>query len=142
MKTTAEKSAAAMWEGDAAAKWLGMEIVSVSEGAATLAMDIAPHHLNGHAMLHGGITFALADTAFAYACNSRNQATVAQQNSITYLAPGRLGDRVTATAREVSLTGRSGIYDVTVKTQTGVVIAEFRGNSRAINGQLFEEDKA
>ncbi|MBU2981318.1 hydroxyphenylacetyl-CoA thioesterase PaaI [Lentibacter algarum] len=139
MKSIAERSAEAMWEGDEASKWLGFEIASVSEGAATLEMTVEKHHCNGHGMCHGGITFALADSAFAFACNSRNQATVAQQNAITYLAPGALGDRLTATAREVSLTGRSGIYDVTVSTGAGTVIAEFRGHSRAIKGQLFED---
>ncbi len=135
----AKRSADAMWADDHAAKWLGLEIVDISEGHATLAMTVEPHHANGHAICHGGITFALADTAFAYACNSRNQRTVAQSNTITYIAPGRVGDRLTATAREVSLTGRSGIYDVTVTTQNGTVIAEFRGNSRAIKGQLYDE---
>ncbi len=142
MKSIAEQSAAAMWAGDEASKWMGFEITSITEGAATLEMTVAKHHCNGHGMCHGGITFALADSAFAFACNSRNQATVAQHNSITYLAPGKLGDRLTATAREVSLTGRSGIYDVKVTTQAGVTIAEFRGHSRAIKGKLFEEEKA
>ena len=81
----------------------------------------------------------LADSAFAFACNSRNQSTVAQSNSITFTAPGKLGDRLIARATEVSLTGRSGIYDVTVENQTGQMIAAFRGLSRAIKGQLFDE---
>lgn len=135
----AEKSAKGMWEGDNAARWFGMEIVSVGEGRAVLEMTVEPHHANGHAICHGGVTFSLADTAFAYACNSRNQATVAQHNIISYLAPGRLGDRLRAEATELSLTGRSGIYDVKVTNQTGTVIAEFRGISRAIKGQLFDE---
>lgn len=135
----AEKSAKGMWEGDNAARWFGMEIVSVGEGRAVLEMTVQPHHANGHAICHGGVTFSLADTAFAYACNSRNQATVAQHNIISYLAPGRLGDRLRAEAAELSLTGRSGIYDVKVTNQTGTVIAEFRGISRAIKGQLFDE---
>jgi len=133
----AKKAATAMWDSDRASKFLGFEIASVSEGQATLTMTVAPDHCNGHGMCHGGITFALADSAFAFACNSRNQSTVAQQNTITYLAPGQLGDRLTATAREVALKGRSGIYDVTVTNQSGTIIAEFRGNSRAIKGQLF-----
>ncbi len=141
MKSTAERSAAAMWENDHASKALGFEIINVSEGKATLAMTVAKDHCNGHGMCHGGITFALADSAFAFACNSRNQATVAQQNSITYLAPAQRGDRLTAEANEVALKGRTGIYDITVSNQTGTVIAEFRGNSRAIKGTLFEEDK-
>jgi acyl-CoA thioesterase len=86
------------------------------------------------------VIFSLADSAFAFACNSRNQVTVAQHNTINFIAPGHLGDRLVATAREVSLTGRSGIYDATVKNQDGKVIAEFRGMSRAIRGQLFEEN--
>ncbi|MEZ5714990.1 MAG: hydroxyphenylacetyl-CoA thioesterase PaaI [Paracoccaceae bacterium] len=135
----AEKSRDGMWEGDNAARWFGMEVTHVAEGRATLEMTVEPHHANGHGICHGGVTFALADTAFAYACNSRNQSTVAQHNFISYLAPGRLGDRLRAEAVEVSLTGRSGIYDVRVTTQTGTVIAEFRGISRAIPGQLFDE---
>ncbi|TBX21541.1 hydroxyphenylacetyl-CoA thioesterase PaaI [Nioella sediminis] len=138
-ETRAQKSAEAMWADDNASPWFGMEIVEVSEGRATLALTVESHHANGHGICHGGVTFSLADSAFAFACNSRNQSTVAQTNTITYVAPGRVGDRLTATAREISLTGRSGIYDVTVTNQNGTVIAEFRGNSRAIKGQLFEE---
>lgn len=136
----AQHSAKAMWSGDHASKWFGMDIKNVDEGTATLTLKVERHHCNGHGICHGGVTFALADSAFAFACNSRNQATVAQTNAITYIAPAQLGDTLTATAREVSLTGRSGIYDVTVTTQDGKVVAEFRGGSRAIRGQLFEED--
>lgn len=138
-KERAEKSSAAMWSSDNASKWAGMEIAEVDAGRAVLQLMVEAHHCNGHGICHGGVTFMLADSAFAFACNSRNQATVAQSNSITYTAPGRLGDRLTADAREVSLTGRSGIYDVTVKNQDDLVIAEFRGLSRAIKGHLFEE---
>ena len=138
-KDRAEKSAAAMWAGDAASQGLGMRIVDVDEGRATLALKVKPEHCNGHGMCHGGITFSLADSAFAFACNSRNQSTVAQHNSITYTAPGALGDVLTATATEVSLTGRSGIYDVQVTNQDKQLIATFRGLSRAIKGRLFEE---
>lgn len=136
----AKRSAAAMWEEDHAARWAGMQIDHVDEGRAVLSLTVEKQHCNGHSICHGGVTFMLADTAFAYACNSRNQATVAQHNLISFLAPGRLGDRLTATATEISQTGRSGIYDVRVTTQTGQVIAEFRGISRAIKGQLFDED--
>jgi acyl-CoA thioesterase len=129
-----------MWEEDHAARWAGMQIDHVDEGRAVLSLTVEKQHCNGHSICHGGVTFMLADTAFAYACNSRNQATVAQHNLISFLAPGRLGDRLTATATEISQTGRSGIYDVRVSTQTGQVIAEFRGISRAIKGQLFDED--
>jgi acyl-CoA thioesterase len=138
-KERAEKSSAAMWSSDNASKWAGMEIAEVDAGRAVLQLTVEAHHCNGHGICHGGVTFMLADSAFAFACNSRNQATVAQSNSITYTAPGRLGDRLAADAREVSLTGRSGIYDVTVKNQDDLVIAEFRGLSRAIKGHLFEE---
>jgi acyl-CoA thioesterase len=128
-----------MWKGDAASQSLGMAIAEVDEGTATLKMTVQPQHANGHDLCHGGITFALADSAFAFACNSRNQSTVAQHNVISYLAPGRVGDVLTATAREVSLNGRNGIYDVTVTNQDGTRIAEFRGFSRAITGRLFDE---
>lgn len=138
-KERATRSAAAMWEPDQASKWVGMSLDDVDEGTATLSLKVEPHHCNGHGICHGGITFTLADSAFAFACNSRNQNTVAQSNSITYVAPGQSGDTLTARAREVSMTGRSGIYDVTVTNQTGKVIAEFRGLSRMIKGQLFPE---
>jgi len=138
-KQRAEKSAAAMWAGDQASKWAGMEITQMDEGTAVLQLTVAQHHCNGHGICHGGVTFMLADSSFAFACNSRNQATVAQHNTISFTAPGRLGDQLTATAREVSLIGRSGIYDVTVTNQQGQTIAEFRGMSRAIKGQLFDE---
>lgn len=136
----ARLAAAAMWKDDHATRWIGMELADIAEGSATLSLDVRDHHCNGHGILHGGITFSLADSAFAFACNSRNQVTVAQHNVISYLMPGRKGDRMTATAREVSLTGRSGIYDVTVCNQDGMKIAEFRGFSRAIGGQVFDEN--
>ena len=138
-KQRAEKSAAVMWDKDDASQWLGMSLDSVDEGEATLSLVVAKHHTNGHGVCHGGVIFALADSAFAFACNSRNQSTVAQHNSITYVAPGSLGDRLIATACEVSLSGRSGIYDVSVKNEQGDLIAEFRGCSRTIPGRLFEE---
>ncbi|MCP9482948.1 hydroxyphenylacetyl-CoA thioesterase PaaI [Shimia sp. CNT1-13L.2] len=138
-KERAEKSAAAMWAGDEASKWFGMQIDEVDEGRAVLSMTVGPEHCNGHGTCHGGVSFSLADSAFAFACNSRNKSTVGQHTFMSYLAPGRAGDRLTATAEEVSLTGRSGIYDVKVTNQDGVVIAEFRGVSRTVNGQHFEE---
>ncbi len=139
-KERAEKAAAAMWADDNASKWAGMEITHIDEGTATLEMTVEAHHCNGHGICHGGVTFMLADSAFAFACNSRNQSTVAQHNVVSFTAPGQLGDRLKATAQEVSLTGRSGIYDVTVTNQDGRRIAEFRGFSRAIKGQLFDEN--
>lgn len=141
-KQRAAKSAAIMWADDKASQWLGMEIVDIDEGRATLAMTIRPEHCNGHGTCHGGISFSLADSAFAFACNSRNQQTVGQHTFMNYLAPGYAGDRLTATAREVSLTGRSGVYDVTVTNQNGTAIAEFRGVSRMIGGTHFNEDSS
>ena len=138
-KERAHKSAQAMWENDKASKWIGMQISNMDEGIASLNLTVQDNHCNGHGICHGGIIFSLADSAFAFACNSRNQATVAQHNTISYIAPGQLGDTLTADAREVSLSGRNGIYDVTVINQDNKKIAEFRGMSRAINGNLFLE---
>ena len=138
-QTRAERSAAVMLANDAASRWLGMELVSVGPGQAEMRMIVQQHHLNGHATCHGGVIFALADSAFAVACNSRNAVAVAQTNSITYIAPGKVGDNLSARAREVSRSGRSGVYDVTVASEDGRVIAEFRGLSRTIKGHHFEE---
>lgn len=134
------KASAAMWENDAAARWFGMVLDGVDEGSAILGMTVQDQHANGHGICHGGIIFTLADTAFAYACNSRNQSTVAQHNMINFIAPAHIGDRLTATASEVSLTGRSGIYDVRVMNQNNETVAEMRGMSRSIKGQLFSEE--
>ena len=106
-----------------------------------MSLTVAPHHCNGHGICHGGVTFLLADSTFAFACNSRNQSTVAQHNTISYLAPGKMGDHLTATATEISLTGRTGIYDVMIANQDGAMIAQFRGISRAITGQNFDEQQ-
>lgn len=141
-KERAIKSGEALWADDHATHWIGMTLDHVGEGTATLGLVIARNHCNGHGICHGGMIFALADSAFAFACNSRNQATVAQHNSINFIAPAQIGDQLTATATEVSLTGRSGIYDVRVTTQSDKVIAEMRGMSRTIKGQLFPEDAA
>ena len=138
-KERAEKAGEAMWKNDKASQWLGMSLTSIDEGSAVLSLTVEPQHTNGLGICHGGISFTLADTAFAFACNSRNQATVAQHNTISYLTAAKLGDVLTATAKEVSLIGKNGIYDVTVTNQAGATIAEFRGCSRAIRGQLFEE---
>ncbi|TCO72326.1 hydroxyphenylacetyl-CoA thioesterase PaaI [Rhodovulum euryhalinum] len=135
----AERCAAAMTAAADAVRWLGIDLVEVDEGRAVMRMQVAPHHANGHRICHGGITFALADTAFAYACNSRNVSTVAQHNLISFVAPAQVGDILTATAAEVSLTGKSGIYDVRVTDQNGKLIAEMRGMSRAVSGRWIEE---
>jgi len=138
----AERSSAAMLKDDHTTKGMGMSVEAVGPGIATLSMVVRKDHLNGHGSCHGGAIFTLADSAFAFACNSHNKVTVAQHCSVTFLAPGREGDRLTATAREVTLAGRSGIYDVTVSREDGVAIAEFRGLSRTISGTHFEEPDA
>ena len=124
-----------MWANDHASKALGMEIVAIGAGCATLAMTITTEMVNGHGIAHGGFIFTLADSAFAYACNSRNENTVAAQGQITFIRPSKIGARLIASAREINRAGRSGIYDVQV-TSAGTVIAEFRGHSRSIGGTL------
>jgi len=106
-----------------------------------MRMQVTEHHLNGHDICHGGFIFTLADSAFAFACNSYNASTVAQQNSVSYLTPGLPDETLLARATETSKSGRNGIYDVTVTGQDGRVVAEFRGCSRTIRGQHFDEDK-
>ena len=137
----ARQSAETMLAADKATKGLGMKITEVGPGRAVLTMPVRDDMLNGHGICHGGFIFSLADSAFAFACNTYNQNTVAQQNQITYLAPGQSGELLTATAREVSRTGRSGIYDVTVTGEDGRTVALFRGLSRTIKGQLFPEEE-
>lgn len=135
----AEACAAAMWADDLASQRLGMRLDQVAPGAATLSMAVADYMLNGHGNAHGGFIFALADSAFAFACNGTNQRTVGHMASITYIAPGRLGDRLTATAREVHRAGRNGIYDVTVTNGRGEPVAVFRGHSRTVKGTHLPE---
>jgi acyl-CoA thioesterase len=129
----ARACAEAMWKDDDASQGLGMEILDVKAGQATLAMTVKPHMVNGHGIAHGGFIFLLADSTFAFACNSHNERAVAAQCNISFIKPGKLGDRLVATAREISWTGRSGIYDVRV-TVDGVAIAELRGHSRTVGG--------
>jgi acyl-CoA thioesterase len=135
----ARACAEAMWKEDDASQGLGMEIVEVRPGEATLAMTVAPHMVNGQRIAHGGFIFLLADSAFAFACNSHNERAVAAQCDVTFIRPGRLGDRLVATAREISRSGRSGIYDVRVSAGD-TVIAEFRGHSRVIGGTWLPTD--
>ena len=127
----ARACAEAMWKDDDASQGLGMEILEVKAGQATMAMTVKPHMVNGHGIAHGGFIFLLADSTFAFACNSRNERAVAAQCNISFIKPGKLGDRLVATAKEISWTGRSGIYDVRV-TVDGVAIAELRGHSRTV----------
>ena len=122
-----------MWKEDDASSGLGMTIVEVKAGFAVLTMTVQPHMVNGQRIAHGGFIFLLADSTFAFACNSHNHRAVAAQCDITFIRPGQLGDVLVATAREISRSGRSGIYDVRV-TSGDTVIAEFRGHSRTIGG--------
>lgn len=133
----ARRAAAVMWAADRASRGLDMELIEVGPGTATVAMTLTDRMCNGFGIGHGGLIFALADSAFAVACNSHDEKTVAQHCAITFLKPGINGRRLLATAREVSRSGRSGIYDVEVR-QDGVVIAQFRGHSRVIGGALTE----
>jgi acyl-CoA thioesterase len=135
----ARASADAMWAEDRASQGLGMEVVEVGPGRALLAMVVTERMANGHGLCHGGFIFTLADSAFAFACNSHGQRAVAQHCSITYVAPGRVGMRLIAEAKERQRGERSGICDVTVRTEAGETIAEFRGHSRSIPGTLVPE---
>jgi len=131
----ARACADAMWAEDVASQQLGMRIVDVGAGRATVAMPLRAEMLNGHGIAHGGFVFALADSAFAFACNSRNVRSVAYACVITFLAPVGGDEELVASAVEQSLVGRTGTYDVTV-TASGQVVAEFRGNSRTVGGSL------
>ncbi len=130
----AKACAEAMWQNDNASRHLGMELISVAPGSAVMAMTITGIMTNGYDICHGGYLFTLADSAFAYACNTYNQRTVAQHCSVSFLSPSFKGDRLTATAREISRQGRSGLYDIRVTNQNGETVAEFRGHSRTIKG--------
>ena len=130
----AQACAKSMWADDRASQHFDMQIDQIDAGQATLSMTVREHMTNGHATCHGGIIFTLADSAFAFACNSYNQNAVAQMASIAFLSPAFVGDRLTATSREVTRKGRSGIYDTKVTNQKGELIAEFRGHSRTVKG--------
>jgi len=133
----AEACAEALWAGDEATQFLDMTLSDVAPGKCSMAMTIKKTMCNGHGSCHGGYIFTLADSAFAFACNTYNQKAVAQHCNITYLHPAASGDRLTATAIEVSRQGRSGIYDIRVHNQDRNIIAEFRGHSRTIKGTLL-----
>jgi acyl-CoA thioesterase len=128
----AERSAAAMYEHDLASRHLGIQVDQLAPGQATARMVVRDTMINGHNICHGGYVFLLADTAFAFACNTHGPVTVAATCDIDFLAPAHLGDELIAQATERHRAGRSGIYDVTVRLPDTTVIAEFRGHSRTI----------
>ena len=127
----------AMWSCDRASQGLGMQLLSVKPGYALIAMLVRDDMVNSHDMCHGGLMFTLADSAFAYACNSYNQNTVASACHIDFLVPAREGDVLEAEAVERSLSGRTGVYDVTVRTRAGKTVALFRGKSYRIKGEVI-----
>ncbi len=130
----ARAAAEVMWAADRATRGLGITLDAIGPGRATLSLTVTEAMTNGHGTCHGGFIFALADSAFAFACNSYNQRTVAHMASITFLAPGRPGMKLTAEAREISRQGRNGIYDIRVSADDGTHVAEFRGHSRTVKG--------
>jgi phenylacetic acid degradation protein PaaD len=132
----AQRSAEAMMSGDQASLAAGVELVDVGPGRATATMTVRGDMVNGHDIAHGGYVFLLADTAFAVACNSYGQSTVAAGCDIAFVAPVHAGDQLTAEATERHRAGRSGIYDVSVRRADGTVVAELRGRSRTIAGTL------
>ena len=138
-ESLAKAGAEAMWRDDNASKWLGMKVEEVRPGYARLSMTVTPNMVNGHNLCHGGLIFTLADSTFAFACNSHNQRAVAAAASIDFLAPAFLGDVLTAEGIEQALKGRSGIYDMKVRNQKDELIALFRGKSATIKGLLVED---
>ncbi len=134
----ARAAAEAMWRDDRASKWLGMQVEEVRSGYARLSMRVTDNMVNGHDLCHGGFIFTLADSTFAFACNSHNQRAVAAGCSIDFLAPAFLGDVLTVEGVEQALAGRSGVYDMRVTNQKGETIALFRGKSATIKGKLVE----
>ncbi len=134
----AERVGAAFRERDSASRLLGIELDEVRPGFARLSMTVTGDMLNGVGICHGGLTYTLADTAFAYACNAYNRVAVALSCTVTYPAAGRQGDRLTAECREIHRKGRNGTYDCTVTTQSGEVIALFRGQCRILEGHIVE----
>jgi acyl-CoA thioesterase len=134
----AELVAGEMYTRDRASQMMGMQVAKVGPGHAELVMVVRPDMLNGHATCHGGFIFTLADSAFAFACNSGNQTTVASGCTIDFVAPAREGDVLTAVAQERSVSGRTGVYDIDVHNQRGETIAFFRGRSYRLKGHIVD----
>lgn len=137
----ARACADAMYSEDAASQGLGIQLAHIAPGLATMTMMVRADMLNGHGICHGGFIFSLADSAFAFACNSHNHNTVASGARIEYLAPAHLNDELTAVAEERFTRGRTGVYDVLIKNQHERKVALFRGNSHRIKGTLIVEDE-
>jgi acyl-CoA thioesterase len=135
-QAVAEASARAMYAQDRASQALGMRILEVRPGYARLAMIVREDMVNGHKICHGGLIFTLADSAFAFACNTYDVVTVASSGSVEFLLPTRLGDELTAIAEERSRSKRTGVYDVAVRNQQGECVAMFRGRSHEIGGAI------
>ena len=137
-RALAQRVGAAMFSADRASReFMRMELLSCAPGRASMRMTVRAEQLNGHDLCHGGLIFTLADSTFAFACNSRNKATVAAGGSIEFLRPAHLGDVLSCEAVEQTLQGRHGIYDMTVTNQVGEVIALFRGKSTQIKGTVL-----
>ena len=137
---TADKVARSMLAAEGTGPAWGIAIEEARSGYARLAMTVRADMLNGHRIVHGGMVFALADTAFAYVCNGRNLRSVAAQASITFLDQAREGEVLIAEGREQALVGRSGVTHVSVRTADGRAIAEFTGFSRSLGGELIREE--
>ena len=135
----AEATRDAMWKDDHASKAVGMQVLAVGPGTATVCMTVRQDMLNGHAICHGGLITTLADSAFAFACNAHNEVTVASGFDVNLMAAARLGDVLTAQAKEISKAGRTGVYDIAVSNQQGVQVAAFRGRSYSIKGKAVVE---
>ena len=135
-QSVAEASARAMYEQDRASQELGMRVLEVRPGYARLAMKVREDMVNGHQLCHGGLIFTLADSAFAFACNTYDLVTVASSGTIEFLLSGRLGDELTATAEERTRSKRTGVYDVSVRNQRGECVALFRGRSHQTGGSI------
>ena len=134
-QSIAERAVRELYEPDRASQGLGMRVTAVAPRACSVTMTVRPDMTNGHGICHGGLIFTLADSAFAFACNSDGAATVAATGSIDFLAPARPGDVLTASARELWRGGRSGVYEVIVSNQSGAPIALFRGRSHRVGGR-------
>lgn len=135
----AERAVQAIYDSDRASQKLGMTVESVAPGEACVTMRIQPDMVNGHGICHGGLIFTLADSAFAFACNSHGHNALAAGAAIEFLAPGREGDVLTAVATERWRAGKSGIYEIEVRNQRGEAVALFRGRCHQIAGRVVDE---